>query len=338
MAVQAPLTGGLEAATTVSQLTATPRTSRRTLLALLKLAISGALIIWILRGTNVGEVLTAMRSASLPLLAAAFALNFVGYAISITRWRLLLAAQGTHARWGYLLQSYVVAIFFNNLLPSTIGGDTVRAYDSSRLTRSRSQALAVIFTDRFLGVLALMMFAIIAVFIAQRLAAGIPLLRLWLAAAAVAMLVMIWTLLLAPGRLASWLAGRSFPGASVVGRFAGRVADAFAAFRDSPRSLAQGLGLSLLLQANVVVHFFLIGRSLGFDVPFATYFLIVPLSLAIMAVPVSINAIGVRENTLAFFFAMFAIATPEAVAFAWLSYGLSVVQALAGGVVYAFRR
>ena len=56
--------------------------------------------------------------------------------------------------------------------------------------------------------------------------------------------------------------------------------------------------------------------------------------------PVSINAIGVRENVWAFFFAALGVAGAAAagVAFAWLDYGLVVLQALVGGLVYATSR
>jgi hypothetical protein len=64
----------------------------------------------------------------------------------------------------------------------------------------------------------------------------------------------------------------------------------------------------------------------------------VPLALFVMMVPVSINAIGVRENVWAFFFAAFGVAAATGVALAWLDYGLVLLQALVGGVVYAGRR
>ena len=52
------------------------------------------------------------------------------------------------------------------------------------------------------------------------------------------------------------------------------------------------------------------------------FFLIVPLALFVMMLPVSINAIGVRENVFAFFFAAFCVASATSVAVAWLDYGL----------------
>jgi hypothetical protein len=57
-----------------------------------------------------------------------------------------------------------------------------------------------------------------------------------------------------------------------------------------------------------------------------------------MMVPVSINGIGVRENLFVFFLASFGVAEATGLAFAWLDYGLLLLQALAGGLVYAAGR
>ena len=317
---------------------ATPRRSRRALWLALKLLVSGILISWILASTPLQGIAAAMREAAWPLLVVALGLNFVGNAISVTRWKVLLAAQNIRAGYGYLFQSYVIAIFFSNLLPSTIGGDSVRAYDSWRLGRSKSKALAVIFTDRFLGVLALTVFALAAGLLAQRLAQGVPMLRVWLVLIAGVLAAIVWTLLFAPAWIADRLADLPVPGAAALSRRARKVAAAFSAFSSNPAALRRGFALSLLLQANVVLYYYLIGRALALPVPLHSFFLIVPLSLAVMAIPISINGIGLRENVFAFFFGAYAVSTTEAVAFAWLAYGLSVLHALIGGIVYAARR
>src|SRR5262245_2427584 len=71
--------------------------------------------------------------------------------IATWRWRLLLETQGYQAPLGPLSASYLVASFFNNFLPSNIGGDVIRVRDSSRLTGSTATSLAVVAIDRILG-------------------------------------------------------------------------------------------------------------------------------------------------------------------------------------------
>ena len=58
--------------------------------------------------------------------------------------------------------SYLVATFFNNFLPSNIGGDIVRVRDSSHITGSTTASVAVVAVDRILGFGALYFLAVAA--------------------------------------------------------------------------------------------------------------------------------------------------------------------------------
>src|SRR6476661_8524065 len=146
--------------------------SRRAGLAL-RLAVSAALIAWILARTPFREVGAAFRAADLRFVLLALALNLFDTLASVRRWRLLLRAQGGDAPFGSLVRSYFVGIFFNNFLPSTIGGDTVRVIDTARAGVGRARAVAIIFVDRFVGLLALVLFAALGVLASGRITARV---------------------------------------------------------------------------------------------------------------------------------------------------------------------
>ena len=88
----------------------------------------------------------------------------------------------------------------------------------------------------------------------------------------------------------------------------------------------------------VVVNAWVLAKALHVNLGLAPFFLIVPLAVFLMMVPVSINGIGVRENLFVFFLASFGVAEATGLAFAWLDYGLVLLQALVGGIVYAAGR
>jgi hypothetical protein len=266
----------------------------------LRLAVSAALVAWILRRTPFQEVGAAFRSADLRFVLPALGLQLLDTLVSVRRWRLLIRAQGGEAPFAGLVRAYFVGIFFNNLLPSTIGGDTVRVIHTARSGVGRAKALAVIFVDRFLGLLALLLFAIV-------------------------------------GALASGRLGWMMAGAAVLGLAAGLLF-LHRKLRWQWDVLARASGWSLLLQTSVVLGGWCLARALHVPIPLPRFFLIVPLALIVMMLPVSINAIGVRENVWAFFFAAFGVPAALGVAVAWLSYGLVLLQALIGGAVYASGR
>ncbi len=307
---------------------------KQLILTAIKGFISIILIYWILRDTNLRAILAAISSASPILVVLAASLHGIGFMLSAYRWRLLLRAQGIDASILFLIKSSIVSIFFNNFLPSTIGGDAVRAYDSWRLGRSKSSAVAVIFVDRFLGMLALMLFALGALLVTDELTANIPFLSLWVLLGVGGMLLLTWMIFMPSSHVATLVANIRLPFWQKVQR----LINAFGAFQGRKDALAGALGLSLLLQANVVVHYYLIAKALGLPIPLYSFFLIIPLVSVLMMIPVSINAIGIRENAFVFFFAAFGVLKPEAVAFAWVAYGLVLLQGVLGGVVYALRR
>ncbi len=307
-------------------------------LLVFKGSVSVSLMWWILQETNFEDIGISLRAASLPLLCLAFGLPFFGYLISVSRWKLLLQAQGVSAQVGYLIRSFMVSIFFNNFLPSTIGGDVFRIYDSWRLGASKACAVAVVFVDRFLGLLALIALTMIGLLSPNPFSETIPNLSLW-----------VWggfSLVMALGVV---LFHSSFSGnflqtdcqSKLTHRVLGivnNVNDGFAAFRGRTDTVVKAFALSLLLQANVVVQYFIIAKALHLSIPFWSFFLIIPLTLFVMLLPVSINGIGLRESIFVLILAPWGVEKPEALALAWLAYGCLVIQGLLGGVVYALRK
>ncbi len=307
-------------------------------LFLIKGAASACLMWWILQGTNFAEIGSSIRSASLPLLLLAFGLPFFGYFISVSRWRLLLNAQGISAQVGHLVRAFMVSVFFNNFLPSTIGGDAFRIYESWRLGASKASAVAVVFVDRFLGLLALIVLTMVGLLSANPFSESIPHLSVWVFGGFV--LVVALGFILFHSAFAGNL-GQTDGQSKLVHRamgFVNKINNGFAAFRGRTDTVLQAFGLSLLLQANVVVQYFIIAKALHFSIPFWSFFLIIPLTLFVMLLPISINGIGLRESIFVLILAPWGIDKPEALALAWLAYGCLVGQGLLGGAVYAMRK
>jgi uncharacterized membrane protein YbhN (UPF0104 family) len=305
---------------------------------IVRLAVSAALIAWLLRRTDFREVGAAFRAADLRLVALAVLLIPLGYLTSVCRWRLLLRSQGGEAPLSFLLQSLMVGIFFNNLLPSTIGGDAVRAWDTARAGVNRATAVAVVVVDRFVGLLALLLFAAVGLPLSGRIVTHAPALAVWVWAIGAGLGLAAAVLFLPSRRAPALLArlGTLLP--RRLGSLPGKVASALFAFQGQGSVLLRAFAWSLALQALVVVNAWVLARALRVPIPFADFFLIVPLSIFLMMLPVSINGIGVRESSYAFFFRAFGVAASLGVAVAWLDYGIVLLQALAGGAVYAVFR
>ncbi|NEO30243.1 MAG: flippase-like domain-containing protein [Symploca sp. SIO3C6] len=305
-----------------------------------KCSVAVALLFWVLRKTNLTEIFLAAKDTNIPLLMAALFIYFLSYYIRSHRWRLLLRAQGVNASIPDLLKSYMVGIFFSNFLPSTLGGDAVRVYDAWQLGASKSRAVATVIVDRFLGLLGLMLFAVGSLLFAQQLGVHLPSLQLWLLLGAMLVFLLVWMLLVPSRQMVKLIIKMRLPLWQNLQQKLINIIKAFLVFRNYQAVLSMSLGLSLMVQISVIVHYYLIAKALNLPVTLQIFFLIVPLVTVIMVLPISINGIGLRENAFVLLLGTFAsgISRPEAIAFSWLAYGIVIIQGLLGGIVYALRK
>ena len=305
---------------------------------LLKISLSIALILWITQGVALDSVFAVITESSASLLILAFSLFFVGYMIAAFRWRTLIRVQDGDAPIFFLVRSFMVALFFNNFLPSTVGGDVVRMYDSWRLGNTKSDAVTVVLVDRFLGVIVLFCFALLALVFDETVASEVPFITAWVAAGLAGMGIATWLVLKIPVSITQRLSSAKSGVMARIGGILEKVHRSFQAYRQARSAVLRALGLSVLLQVNVVVHFILVARAVGIDVPAESMFLIIPVAVFIMMVPISINAIGVREAVFVFLFSLYGVQSVEALAFAWIAYSFTLLQGVLGGLVFALRR
>jgi hypothetical protein len=301
-----------------------------------KIGVSLLLLGYLLRTTDLGALSLRVRQGDLLLLASAIGLYTGMIALSTWRWRVLINAQGYAASLRELSASYLVATFFNNFLPSNIGGDLIRVQDSSRLTGSRTASLAIVAVDRMLGFGALYTLAAAAF-----VAGGDPVRHL-----AGARLVLIGLGLLFAGLGYVYFregTARALMARSGLERVAWArerfevLQAAVHAYRRNLRAMLSAFGASLLLQALFVGYYFAIARSLRIPLSPAACFLMVPLCTLVQAVPVSFNGWGIRESVFVLYFSQVGLPRDSALAFSLLGAGLVVLLSLSGALVWTSR-
>ena len=303
-----------------------------------KFTVSVLLVYYVLSKTNLSQIWISVKGTNIVVLLLSFSLHAVGYYASAYRWKILLAAHNKKLSVSYLVQSYAVAMYFNNILPSTIGGDIVRAYDTWRAGFPKGKSITVVIVERFLGLLALIVFAVVAIFIATDITEKIPNLSYWVITVFVLMVLM--TVFVFVNQKVITKIGKIFelPGLKLFWKLGKKFADAFKEFRGKNKHLFWAIVLSLVLQINVIVHYWLISEALGMNIPLIKFLFVIPIALFVMMVPVSINAIGLREYLFLFFLVPYGATAAECVAFSWLAYGMILLLGLFGGVILSFRK
>jgi hypothetical protein len=309
---------------------------KRAAVLVAKIAVSLALLVYLLSTTDLAALNRRVRGGDLLLLAGAVGAYGVILALSTWRWQLLLQAQGFAAPLGHLSASYLVATFFNNFLPSNIGGDVIRVRDGTRLTGCTTTSLAIVAIDRILGLGALYVLALVAYALGGSALRGLV--------GALPLLLVLGVVFGSLGyvffregttrRVLAFLRLDTVPW--LRERFE-RAQAAVQVYRQRVRTVWAAFAASLGLQALVVCYYYAVARSLRIPLPLSACFLMVPLCTLIQAVPVSFNGWGVRESVFILYFGQLGLGPDTALAFSLVGAGLIVLLSLSGAVVWTSR-
>lgn len=92
----------------------------------------------------------------LPWLLFATFVKLLGIMANIVRWQVLLAGQNLRFGFGWLTASYFVGRFFGIVMPSTLGLDGWRLYDTIRISRKPVECTTVLAVERVTGLVGLL--------------------------------------------------------------------------------------------------------------------------------------------------------------------------------------
>ena len=301
-----------------------------------KAAVSLGLLGVLFSRVDVGRLWSVARSASVLWLAAALLLYLAMVLASSVRWGVLLRAQHVRLPFSYLTQSFLVATFFNNFLPSNIGGDVIRIADTAKAAGSKTAATTVVLIDRGLGVLGLALMAAIGATAMQRMAVGpVGPAMLWAgfglgAIVATPALLMPETVtkLLQPLRIfhQEWVDARIE-----------KLTYSLTRFKETPAALAICFAGAVLVQGILVLFYTSIARSMNIPIGFSELAVIVPVSFIVQMVPLSVNGFGVREATFGFYFTRLGLSLEAALLVSFVGAALIMLFSLSGGLAYLSR-
>ncbi len=313
---------------------------------LLRVAIAGALLFVVFRVAlppegrtldALGDAWTTGVAEALGWLGVAWALLGASFAIGALRFRTLLRGAGLDAGFGTLLRAYVVASFFNIVLPGAILGDAYRVWDARRDTGRGSEVLGLVVLERLLSLAALGGIALVA----------LPALPLDEDAELGGLLAAICLGLVAVTGAA--LHPRANDGlrrlASPLTKLSRRLGDAVdgalsavASLREAPRALFVALALSLAMQALPVAAALALAVPLDAAVAWYWYVLIVPFVTLVASIPISIGGAGVRESLYVALFGAVGMRPEVALALSLSALAASLVWGGVGLLVFSLGR
>jgi len=317
--------------------------ARRYVFLALKVAVSIALLVFLFSRVDMAVLWGQAKHASMLWLAAALAIYAVNIVASAWRWRLLLEAQHVHIPPLRLFGSFLVAAFFNNFLPSNIGGDVIRIADTAKPAGSKTLATMVVLVDRGLGLMGLVLVAAIGATVASNAAgaightAALPIWPSWLWAGFLLGVMATAPAVLAPVGFSKLLQPLTVMHPEWVGERIETLTAALARFRDAPGALVGTFGGAVFVQTLMVVYYLAIVHALGIHISAWDLAVLVPVSLVVQMAPVSVNGFGVREATFTLYFSRLGLPRESAVLLSLMATVLTMVLSLSGAAVYVMR-
>lgn len=309
----------------------------RTLLLVVKLVLSVGLLAYLLQSVDLSDVLRHFIEGRHTLFAVAALVYIVVVLLSTVRWKVLLDAVEKGHTFGELLNSYMVASFFGNFLPSNVGGDVVRVRDTAKHVGSHTAALTVAFVDRVVGFVALYFIAAPAFLLGGSLVRGLAGARVILLGLTL-LFIVLGAIFMRSGlvtRVVERVGVRRFPW--IHTKFES-VQSTVNVFRANKAALFEAFLLSLLLQFLGVVYFYLVASALRIPLDLGTAMLMVPLCSLIQAIPISFNGWGIRESVYVLYFHQVGLPRTSALAFSIVAAGLVVLLSISGLFVWLVRR
>ena len=302
---------------------------RRILLSTLKILVSAALLYFSLRKIDLRELASRIDVSSLGWIGVAIAVTFLQIFIGVLRWREISAECGAPLPTRQAMRFNVIGTFFNQTLPSSIGGDAVRLWLVARNGAGWRAATYSIFVDRAVGLIALAVLIVASLPWSYRLITDpqgrSALLFVDLAALAGGLGFLVLGRLQWPW-LKHWWGTHHIYACSAI---ANRV---LFSRTHGPKVAV----LSLLVHVLAVVIAWCVVQSIAAPVLFGQIFQLVPPVMLITMLPISIAGWGVREATMGLAFGYAGLATSEGVNVSLLFGATYFIVGAFGGLVWIF--
>jgi uncharacterized membrane protein YbhN (UPF0104 family) len=300
---------------------------RRILLSTIKILISAALLYFSLRKINLSDLVSRIHVESLGWIALGIAVTFLQIFLGVLRWREVSAECGAPLATAQAMRFNVIGTFFNQTLPSSIGGDAVRLWLVARAGAGWRAATYSIFVDRALGLIALAIVIVSSLPWSYNLITDphgrSALLLVDFAALAGGLGFLVLGMLPWPW-LKRWWGTHHLHACAVI---ANRVIFS----RDRGPKVAV---LSLAVHILAVVVAWCVVRAIAAPVMFGQVFQLVPPVMLITMLPISIAGWGVREATMGLAFGYAGLVTSEGVNVSLLFGAISFIVGAFGGLVW----
>jgi len=292
-----------------------------------------ALLVWLMRD-KLGEIGEVLLNTNLTLFFMCWFTYVAVVFFQAFRLQLILAAQDMRLPLLKVFRLSLLGLFFNNFLPTVVGGDAVKAVYASGATNRKLESFTAVFVDRLLGLVTLMFLAVSALCLSY---GDVENKAIFVIVGAMFAVSFFFTIIIFNKPLAKKLMFLK----PLLEKFKledkmRRLYEAASRYRRHKRLIIYALLLSISLQVVSILAISFLGSSISANVRIVRFFLALPVVSAVSMLP-SINGLGIREGGFVYCLGPYmGVEGAFALSLLWLAIYLGT--SLFGGVVFAFEK
>ena len=298
------------------------------------LVVTGLAVAYILWRVDLRETVHVLVNASAGWWLASFGIWVVTVWPLAWRWQRLLASSGIHERLSWLVRTTFVAYAAAQVLPTSLGGDASRIYETARRhPGSRGPVAGTVLLERALGGAATLLLAAAGFLLAigHYDVGGYVWVELAFVVLSVVGAFVLFSTSLHP------IMHRARPGLQRL-RVEALLRDVYLAvhaYRTRLRLLGGVFALTVVVQTARVLAIWCAGKAVGVDLSPRPYYVMGPLLFLVMLVPFTINGLAVRESFFVSFLGTLGVSADQAFSAGFLFFLVTVAAALPGAVIVA---
>ncbi len=299
-------------------------------ITILRVIISVILLIIVIKFADIDHVVKSLKSFKIIWLLPIFLLILLSVIVSAWKWKLLIQAQKVSIRCSLLFIYYNCCLFFNNFLPSSIGGDGIRIYLAGKKAADYPAAASSVVMERILATVSLALLGLLSSIFAEHPSKLAVLLLLFL---------FIIGTILAYILICGWVPLKVQKRDGKISRAWRKFAVSASELKKHKKELFYCFFVSLLFQMIVSLVIGAIMKGLSQPLPgLPDLFLITCASSVLAMVPLGLNGYGMREGAYIFLLKPFGYTASAALTVSVLFAFFVTAYSLIGGVNWVLLR
>lgn len=282
-----------------------------------KLGISGLLLAWLFYQTSWQELAGIWVRIEWGPAMFGLLLYFVNLLISSVRWRMIARLEGfKEKQLGAYLRLTLIGAYFSLLLPTSVGGDAVKAYYLAQGWKHYPRALVTVVIDRLSGLWLLMAASGFAAMLIDfpALPDSVRYGAVFLSAVSLATVIFLPRM---SARFKSYLPDR-----------------AVAKYTRDPQVWLPLMLLVVVVQLSGAWMYLMIAKSLGVDLSWSFLIVFYILTVLVTVLPVTLNGIGLREGAAVFLLSQLHLPASVGIAFGLTYLLIMAATGAIGGFIY----